>query len=250
MTLSLNAPIEDLKLSRRVRNVLRRGGFSTLASLRKRNYKPALRGFGPTAQAELASALEANGFLSPANSPRCESGDVAEDVSKLRGQMEASFREWNAQMERLEIDIRKLMTSRLDEPFLEEGSGEQAPAAVTDGLAHEFQVGLLAVHIASDCLLEIAELPPKQQALMTLVVEQSDRLIGLIHQLLGAPPKSPASCSASLRKRSRRITHGRAEAELNAANEFEAPAASPIRLDEILSAPVENRSDQLRLQRL
>jgi len=108
MALSLDAPIEDLKLSNRLRNVLRRRGFDTLGSLLEYDYMRTLRGFGPAARAELARALEANGFALPVNSSSSDFTDVAEEVSKLRGQMEASFQKWTVQIEDFELRIREL----------------------------------------------------------------------------------------------------------------------------------------------
>ena len=108
MALSLDAPIEDLKLSNRVRNVLRRRGFNTVGSLLERDYKPVLRGFGPVARAELACALDAEGLAPPANLSLSESINVAHDLSRLREQMEAIFQKWSGQIEHLERRLQGL----------------------------------------------------------------------------------------------------------------------------------------------
>jgi hypothetical protein len=71
MGVSLDDPIESLKLSNRTRNALRRMGCATLGSVMNREAGPARCrpgfGFGPASRAEVARALAANGFTSWAN---------------------------------------------------------------------------------------------------------------------------------------------------------------------------------------
>jgi hypothetical protein len=57
-----------------------------------------LRGFGPLAQAELACALEAKGFVPAAHLSRSEFNDVVEAISKLQGKMESGFQNWKLEI--------------------------------------------------------------------------------------------------------------------------------------------------------
>jgi hypothetical protein len=105
MALSLNAPIEDLKLSNRVRNVLHLSGLHTIASLLQCDYSTALRRFGMGARTELASALKSNGFTLPASLNPSEVDKNAVEISKLFGQMETSFQKWNSRIEHFEVRL-------------------------------------------------------------------------------------------------------------------------------------------------
>jgi len=148
--LSLDAPIEDLKLSKRVRNVLRLSGLHSVGSLLECDYEKALRGFGPRARAELACALQSNGFAPPANLNPSELDVVSEDVSKLLGQMEATLRSWSARLEHFEARIREVT----------------------------------AVCRASGTLQQIAALPPEQQEMVASIEEESRRFNRLAGHLL------------------------------------------------------------------
>ena len=141
MALSLDAPIEDLKLSNRVRNALHHSGLHTVASVLKCDYRRALRGLGPGARAELAGALESHGFAPPASLKPSGIDDVAGDVSKLLEQMDASFRTWSARIEHFEMRIRKLTAS---------GCGHQRryrPAAEVAEQAH-VNASIALAHVA------------------------------------------------------------------------------------------------------
>jgi hypothetical protein len=189
MTLSLEAPIEDLKLSTRVRNVLRRSGLDTLGSLLEPNGKPAIRGFGLEARAELARALAASGFALPANLSSSEFNEVAESVSTLRGQIEASFQKWSAQIQHLELHIRRLGASERGRPAVAERSGRQhVSVALTGALADECKTRLTSICTASGCLLATRRLLPEQRELVSVIEEECIRLSGLLDCLLWMLP--------------------------------------------------------------
>jgi hypothetical protein len=199
MALSLDAPIEELKLSNRVRNVLRLGGLHTVASLLKCDYKTALRGLGPGARAELASALESNGFAPPSSLNPSETDDIASDVSKLFGQMEASFQKWNSRIEHFETRIRELTARgcgrRRYPPAAE--VAEQAHASAGAAVAQEFGARLRAIRTASADLRDSARLPPEQQEMAALVEDESARLSLLVCRLIEMLPPEEATRSAN-----------------------------------------------------
>ncbi len=136
MVLSSNVPIEELKLSNRVRNVLHLRGLHTIASLLECDYTTALRRFGMGARAELASALKSNGFTPPASLNPSEVDDLAGDVAKLFGQMEVSFRKWSARLDHFEMRIRELTARGYDHQLNSRKSGQLAePAHAMVGVA-------------------------------------------------------------------------------------------------------------------
>jgi len=116
MALCLDAPIEELKLSKRVRNVLHLSGLHTIRSLLECDYKTALRRFGPTARAEVACALEVSGFSPPANLTSSQFDDFNADLSKLYAQVETSCRKWSAQLAHYETRIRELTEKARSDP--------------------------------------------------------------------------------------------------------------------------------------
>lgn len=182
MALFLDAPIEDLKLSKRVRNALHLGGLHTLRSVLECDYKTAIRGFGPTARAELTSALEASGFAPLPQLYPPELDDTSEEVSKLSGQMEESFQRWGARLEYFEMRLRAL-TARAGRQCCPSDSefDEQAHALAT--YAHEFRARLTTMRTASAALRKVASLPPEQSELLTLLEEQSVRVSLLVYRL-------------------------------------------------------------------
>lgn len=178
MALYLNAPIEDLRLSNRVRNVLRLRGLHTVASLLECDYKTALRGFGPGARAELASALQTNGFEPPAGLNPSEIDDIAVDISRLFGQVEASFQKWSARLEHFEGRIREL-TARAGSHQLNRHAAkgaEQGPVLAGAELAQEFKTRLSALRTASAALRKGTKIPADQQEMVALVEQESARL--------------------------------------------------------------------------
>lgn len=148
MALSLNAPIEDLQLSSRVRNVLRRNGFSTLGSILERDYKSTLRGFGPRARTELACALEAKGVALPDN-----------------------------------LSSSVYRSSHCSPPHAK--LAKLAPANSGVALAREFRRRLTLICSASAALSQATTLPASQQELVGLIEEECFRLGFLVNLLFG-----------------------------------------------------------------
>lgn len=190
MALSLNAPIEDLRLSNRVCNVLHLSGLHTVASLLNCNYKTALRGFGPGARAELASALESNGFSPPANLNPSEIDGIAADIAKLFGQMEASFQKWSSRIEHFEMRIKELTArgSRHQRYRPAADVEEQVNAVSGFAPAQEFRTRLRDIRTASAALREATDLPVERQDIVTLVEEESVRLSLLVCRLVEMLP--------------------------------------------------------------
>lgn len=182
MALSLEAPIEDLKLSKRVRNVLHLSGLHTLGSLLECDYKSALRRFGPSARAELACALETNGFTPPANLTPSEFDDLNEDLSKLYTQMAASFQKWSARLEHFETRIRELTTKGYD--YHDHSCADTDAEEPGGAAAQEFGTRLSAVRAASANLQQVMTLPPEQQEVAAFVEQESCRLNLQAGQLL------------------------------------------------------------------
>ena len=174
MTLSLDAPIEDLMLSNRVRNVLRRRGFDTLSSLLRYDYKSALRGFGPSARAELISALESSGFPPPTNLSSPQFTDVAHNVSKLRGRKEAIFQKWHAQVERF-----------ANPPCHESRDlfAEQACDGANEPLIDEFRTRLTVIRTAAAGLSLARMVGAKRHEMVDLIEEECVRLDLLVNHL-------------------------------------------------------------------
>jgi signal transduction histidine kinase len=239
MALSLNAPVEDLKLSNRVRNVLRLSGLHTIGSVLQCDYKAALRGFGLGARAELARTLKSNGFTPPASLNPSEIDDNGSEISKLFGQIETSFQKWISRIQHFEMRIGELTAkgSTRQRPATEvaEDAHQTAPAV----LASEFRTRLRAIRSASAALRDVAELSSQQQELVALVEEGSLRLSLLAGRLIETlPPEKLPPCltgraNGELQRAALR-TH--AIARLVAAPELQQPKLNPasaVRLDEV-----------------
>ena len=104
-----NAPLDELKLSTRARNVLRRLGCTTLGSIVAREYAPSSPGLGKGTRAEVASLLEVNGLTPPAGLLPSEAAraDVAADVLRQCERMECELRRCLEQMESLKARVRR-----------------------------------------------------------------------------------------------------------------------------------------------
>lgn len=178
MPLFLDAPIDELKLSRRVRNALHHGGLHTLRSVLACDYKTAIRGFGPAARAELMSALEAGGFALPSRLGPPDSGNARDEVAKLLREMEESFQKWGARLEHFEMRLRVITASS---PCQNEAP-EQALAC--RALAHQFRTRLTSIRAITTTLQEVIELPPEQHELVGLLEDESVRLSVLVYRLL------------------------------------------------------------------
>jgi len=195
MALSPDSPIEELKLSIRVRNVLHLSGLHTLRNLLECDYKTAVRGLGPGARAELARALASNGFAPPANLIRSERERYSKDVSKLFGQIESGFRKWNARLHHFEARIEELTVKGRErqQQFPAELS-QQAQACAGLEQAREFSTRLAAICVASATLRETADLPQKQQENAASMEQESLRLSIAAGRLLEMLPwAEPAS---------------------------------------------------------
>ncbi len=183
MGVSPDDPIEDLKLSNRTRNALRRMGCATLGSLMNCQAGPASPrpgcGFGPVSRAEVACALAANGFTSWAELMLAETG--AERLAALRAQMEASLRQWTAQTEKLQTCVRNPTES---ERVRQRRSGAAAKRCAE--LAEELKSPLTVICTASACLLQTRTLSPEQRELAESIETASVRLRELLHALLDA----------------------------------------------------------------
>jgi signal transduction histidine kinase len=177
MSLFLDAPIEELKLSRRVRNALHHGGLHTLRSVLACDYRTTIRGFGPAARAELISALEAGGFALPSPLDPPDPDNTHDEIARLLGQMEESFQKWGARLEHFEMRLRAL-TAR--SPCQNEAP-EQALAC--RALAQQFRTRLTNLRAITVSLQEVIQLPPEQHELIDLLEEQSVRLSVLVYHL-------------------------------------------------------------------
>jgi hypothetical protein len=152
MGISPDDPIENLKLSNRTRNVLRRMGCATLGSVMNHEAGLAWRrpgfGFGPVSRAEVACALAANG-LTP----------------------------W-AEM---------LPTAQMGARFRPRQRRPGAPAKRSTQLADGCKTPLTVIRAASSGLLETKTLTPEQRELAELIETESVRLCALLHGLVDTP---------------------------------------------------------------
>lgn len=194
MALSLNAPIEELKLSNRVRNALHLNGLHTVASLLQCDYKGHLRGFGPGARAELASAVAFNGLRPPASLNPAKIDQVPDEISRLLGQMEASFQKWSARLQHFETRVRELTEMERGHRAAAERHGEQILAAVSSA-ASEFTTRLTSLRTAGTCLVAATSLPPEQQEMLAIVEEESIQLSLLVRRIVDIlPPERAPLC--------------------------------------------------------
>jgi len=177
MPLFLDAPIDKLKLSTRVRNALHLAGLHTLGSVLACDYKNTIRGFGPVARAELISALQASGFAPPSRDGPPGSDNPQDEIARLLAQMEEGFEAWGARLEHFEMRLRAFTASspgRYD-------AVQQALACRS--LAHQFRTRLANIRGITATLQAVIELPPEQLELVELLEEQSVRLSVLVYRL-------------------------------------------------------------------
>jgi hypothetical protein len=144
MSVSLDDPIENLKLSNRTRNALRRMGCATLGSVINHEAEPASRrsgfGFGPVSRAEVACALAANGFTSWAELMLADAGvgrapaakPCAQSLNEFKGRLtmiciasagllgtktlSPDQREFAELIEAQSVQLRELLQGWLDPP--------------------------------------------------------------------------------------------------------------------------------------
>jgi hypothetical protein len=109
-SVTLDSPLEDLALSMRARNALRKLGCQTVRQVLDRDFTRASRRFGPISKREVAAALIRNGFTPPPTLEGRQSNVTAleRDVSRLRRRIESSYQFWLDQVVRLEEGLRKL----------------------------------------------------------------------------------------------------------------------------------------------
>lgn len=246
MALSVDVPIEDLKLSKRVRNVLHLSGLHTIGSVLKCDYKTTLRGFGPGARAELASALEYNGFTPPANLNPSEIDNNAGEISKLFGQMERSFEKWNSRIEHFEARIRKLTAKESTHHRPATELAEDAHETAATALASEFRTRLRALRSASAALPDVTKLSPQEQEMVVLVEEESIRLsllAGRFIEMLPSEKLLPRLCGSTSDARQGSGLRTYAAAQLAAEPDLPPPKPTPaaaVRLDEIPCPSIED----------
>lgn len=109
--IGLDSPIEDLALSGRARNALRKAGCSTIRSLVEMDFRRAVRRLGPITRDEILAALRRHGFETPPAVTEETSRSIAEvkqEILRLRSQIAAATRQWRNRLERIEIRIRRL----------------------------------------------------------------------------------------------------------------------------------------------
>lgn len=109
--LTLDSPIEDLSLSGRARNALRKAGCATIRSLVERDFSRAIRRLGPITREEIVAALRQKGFETPATLIEQRSHQITEldrELSRLREQIDSTSRHWQTRVERLEHRLKKL----------------------------------------------------------------------------------------------------------------------------------------------
>jgi signal transduction histidine kinase len=178
MPLFLDAPIEELKLSRRVRNALHLAGLHTLRSVLASDDRPGIRGFGPAARSELRSALEAKGFAWPVRLVPPDADTAAGEIAHLLAQMEEGFAMWGVRLEYFEMRLRALAARSVcpcQPP-------ERARACLA--LAHQFRTRLTNIRAITATLHDVLELPPDQHELVELIEEQSVRMSVLVYRFL------------------------------------------------------------------
>ncbi len=181
MEVSLDDPIEYLRLSNRTRNALRRMGCDTVGSLMNRGAgPPSLRsgfGFGPVSRAEAARALAASGIT-----PWAQAMTAEDRLAALRAQMQASFQQWATQIE--------ILQTRFANPTESEHSGRRRSGKAAKPyaeLAEQFKTPLTLICTASAGLLMTKALSPEQRELAELIEKESARLRDLLHGLLETP---------------------------------------------------------------
>jgi hypothetical protein len=109
--LTLDSPIEDLALSSRARNALRKAGCSTIRSLVQKDFSRAAQRLGPITRAEILDALARHGFQRPATLPDETTSRIADldrEVRRLKEQIDRTWRHWQTRVSRLEHRLKKI----------------------------------------------------------------------------------------------------------------------------------------------
>ena len=109
--ITLDSPIEDLRLSLRAENALRESGCDTVRSVLERDIRRIARRVGPVTRLEIISALEEHGFsvhAPPENAGQETVTEVVHSLQRLRHHLRTTFEEWSDEVTNLEKRLRKL----------------------------------------------------------------------------------------------------------------------------------------------
>jgi hypothetical protein len=107
----LDSPIEDLSLSRRARNALRKAGYETVRSLVQGDGANIIRQLGVITREEVVNALREHGLGVPmalVEVRRERISGISDELARLREQIDVTSRHLQARVERLEARLRKL----------------------------------------------------------------------------------------------------------------------------------------------
>ena len=109
--ITLDSPIEDLKLSRRVQNALEEAACVTVRSLLDHDFLKGARQLGPIAKKEILSSLSEHGFGIPAALMDARNETISKlekEIGRLRDSIETSSRQLQGRVKRLEDRVNRL----------------------------------------------------------------------------------------------------------------------------------------------
>ncbi len=109
--ITLDSPIEDLALSGRARNALRKAGCATIRNLVEKDFSRDIRRLGPITRDEIVAALRDHGFATPTTLTQERGERISEldkELNRLREQIDSTSRHWQTRVERLEHRLKKL----------------------------------------------------------------------------------------------------------------------------------------------
>lgn len=108
--ITLDSPLEDLNLSTRARNTLRKIGCDTVRSILRKDFTRAVRSFGAATRQEVALVLASHGFATPPALESLQSSieGLARELGRLRQQLEQAHDSSLDQLKRLEDSVMKL----------------------------------------------------------------------------------------------------------------------------------------------
>lgn len=109
-TVTLESPIEDLKLTRMTQNTLKRAGCTTVGHILEVAFKRRFRRFGAGGREEVRLALQSNGIELPSEKAdrAVALAEAERRLDHLQRQIEADVRRWQQQVEVLAEIIREL----------------------------------------------------------------------------------------------------------------------------------------------
>jgi len=111
--ITLDSPIEDLRLSRRVQNALQEAACFTVRSLLEHDFSKAARQLGSVAEEEIILSLAERGFGAPGTLAAARDQRISsleEELQKLRISIDSASRQWQSRVKRLEDRLQKLST--------------------------------------------------------------------------------------------------------------------------------------------